>query len=348
MIKKGLIPVLAAGHGINDLLAGYFLGTIARENTNIAHAGIALLLYNLLAFGGQYPVALWMEKHTNRKPFLTASYTINIAATALFLLSPSLSVVVVMFGVASAIYHVAGGAVCAGSNKATPIGVFAAPGVAGLIAGGYIAWAGYQLTPLLLLTAVFFLVILFLLKIPASTRTTDPGRFTRPSIIPDRHDVIMALLLTVIALRSAVWNIFQFIHEENYEWLFAIAAAAFTGKIAGGWLADKIGWRLYVYISLVCAAPLVTFFRNEIIPFCIGIGLLQSGIPATTAMLIYSAGGKTERGISLSFGAAIVAGSVIFILPAGFLADQFLLPTVVIFIMLVLLAFNQTHSKGVV
>lgn len=128
----------------------------------------------------------------------------------------------------------------------------------------------------------------------------------------DQHDWIMILLLTVISLRSVIWNVFQLMHEKNYEWLIAVAAAAFVGKIAGGWVADKIGWRLYTFISLMAATPLTTLFRKEMILFCIGIGLLQSSIPATTSMLIHSLKGKTERAIGLSFGTAIIAGALVF------------------------------------
>ncbi len=124
------------------------------------------------------------------------------------------------------------------------------------------------------------------------------------------------LLLTILSLRSVIWNVFQLIHENNYYWLFAIAGSAFIGKIAGGWIADRVGWRLYMISSLVIAMPLITFFKKEMLLFCIGIGLLQSGIPATTALLVQSMKGCTERAIGLSFGFTIIAGALIFYTPA--------------------------------
>jgi MFS transporter, FSR family, fosmidomycin resistance protein len=337
MIKKGVIPLLALGHGLNDMLAGYFLGSLVQQEQNLLQAGMGLLVYNLLAFGGQYPVALWMEKIKDPKRFLLASYALNVAALALFAVLPQLSIV--LMGVASAIYHVAGGTVCARGNKAVNIGLFAAPGVAGLIAGGYFAWQGYQLFVFLLPAALLFLGLLGLLQLPG----TDAEKKTEKQVIsplPDRHDMIMILLLTVITLRSAVWNIFQLVHENNYEWLLAIAAAAFAGKILGGWLADRIGWRLYVFISLITAMPLVSFFRDELILFCIGIGLLQSGIPATTALLIQSVKGKTERGIGLSFGTAIIAGALAFSIPVGLYAGSGIIPFVVIILMLLFMLLS--------
>lgn len=330
--------ILSLGHGLNDLLAGYFLGSLVQANHDLLQAGIGLLVYNLLAFGGQLPVALWMEKYQNPKRFLSASYAMNVMAVALYFFLPQLSIV--LLGVASAVYHVAGGTVCARENKAVNIGLFAAPGVAGLIAGGYFAWEGSQLTMILLPAATLFLVLLSFLTIPGNTtqnKTASAGN----KLMPDRHDIIMILLLTVISLRSALWNIFQLIHEHNYEWLLAIAMAAFIGKIAGGWLADRIGWRLYIFISLITAAPLISFFRNEMILFCIGIGLLQSGIPATTALLIQSVKGKTERGISLSFGTAIIAGGIAFCIPSGFFTRSGIVLPFIIIVMLGLMYLSR-------
>lgn len=337
MSKRILIPFLSAGHGLNDMMAGYLLGCLAAQQDAL-QAGLGLLIYNLLAFGGQYPVALWIEKTGKHKRFLSGSYGLNLAAIVLFPLLPGLSVVAA--GVASAIYHVAGGSVCARQNKALHIGIFAAPGVAGLIVGGYFAWTGRHLDPILMVSVALFLLLLLLIKLPAVPINENAGS-ARPGVVPDRHDLIMILLLTVISLRSAAWNIFQLIHENNFTWLFAIALSACSGKILGGWLADRIGWRLYIFISLISAAPLVSFFRNEIIPFCIGIGLLQSGIPATTALMIEAVKGRTERGIGLSFGAAIIVGALVFSIPAHlFTGNGFWVLPVMAMLLLIMIIYT--------
>jgi predicted MFS family arabinose efflux permease len=161
--------------------------------------------------------------------------------------------------------------------------------------------------------------------------------------IIEQHDLLMILLLLIILLRSAVWNIFQLIHENNVEWLIAIGIAAFTGKIAGGWLADKIGWRIYALISTFIATPLITVFKNEIILFCIGIGLLQSGIPATTGLLIHSLNGKTARAISLSFGMAVIFGAASFMLPVNSLLQS--VPLVLLFSIGLLMLQNLNSKK---
>jgi MFS transporter, FSR family, fosmidomycin resistance protein len=319
-MKKRNMFLLAAGHGLNDCIAGFFLGSLALLNISPLQIGIGVTLYNLLAFGGQYPVAIWLEKTSDPKRFIVASYGLNIAAILVFYFSPQLAIL--MAGIASAVYHVAGGTVCAQRNKAFHIGIFAAPGVAGLITGGLLAWNQVNIISILL--ALSILIFFFLSGMTIEDQAIEKNEnLNTPKKSPvDQHDLIMILLLMIISLRSVVWNIFQLVYENNYSWLIAIGLSAFIGKIAGGWLADKIGWRLYAIISIVLATPLLTLFRKEWFLFCLGIGLLQSGIPATTSLLIQSLKGKTARGISLSFGAAIIMGAFAGLIPLQLLLEK--------------------------
>ncbi len=301
-----MIPLLATGHGLNDLVAGYFLGQLLWMKLDTPEIALGLFVYNLLAFGGQYPAALWIEQKKKPDQFIRAAMIMNGIAVLVFTQIHSLALV--LAGVASAIYHVAGGAVCSRNNSATSIGLFAAPGVAGLVAGGWLAHEQISIYYVLVAAVLVFLVLLQLTVIPQCETIPAPENKSQKHGL-DRHDILMIVLLVVISLRSVIWNVFQLIHENDYTWLPAIAASAFVGKVAGGWIADRIGWRLYVYISLFTATPLLSFFRKDLLPLCLGIGLLQSGIPATTALLIRATGGKTERGIGLSFGLAIIGGA---------------------------------------
>jgi len=321
MNSKVKIIVLAFGHGLNDLIAGYFLGSFANSNNDLFKIGLAITAYNVLAFGGQYLVAVLMERINDIKKLIVLSYILNVTAIALFVFTPTVSIV--LAGIASAIYHVAGGSYCAISNKAVNIGLFAAPGIAGLVAGGFLSWKGFESIPILLPVAIIFLSVLIKIKFNRQSAEKTIATNETPKHTIDGHDIIMILLLLIISLRSVTWNIFQLIHENNFEWLITIAIAAVIGKIAGGWLADKIGWRLYALSSAIIATPLLTFFKKEIILFCIGVGFLQSGIPATTSLLIHSLKGKTSKAIALSFGMAVMMGSAASVLPA----QQLLLQT---------------------
>lgn len=332
---------MALGHGLNDLIAGYFIGIFALNNHDLLKTGLAITIYNILAFGGQYPVAILMEKLNNTKKLLVISYFLNAVALSIFLFIPSISII--LAGISSAIYHVAGGSYCAENNKAVNIGLFAAPGVAGLIAGGFLAWNNYNIIPVLLPVAIVFLFILLRLKFIRQFSEKNISATESQNHVIDRHDLIMILLLMIISLRSVTWNLFQLIYENDYEWLIAIAIAAVVGKIAGGWLADKIGWRLYALSSAIIATPLLTFFKKEMILFCLGIGLLQSGIPATTSLLIHSLKGKTSRGIALSFGVAIIIGSAASVFPTQELNKQ--MPYILLASIILLFIYGQWYKR---
>jgi len=295
------LAVLSFGHGLNDFTAGYMLASLFYSDSQ-SQTVAGFLIYNLLAFGGQYFAALLIEK-INTKHALTGAAVLNVIALILFSFNPFLSLV--LTGCASATYHVAGGASCISHNKATGIGVFAAPGIIGLVLAGYLAHQGLNVWDILLCTCIGFVFLLQTVQITNPVKEAQMENQTAVEI--DRHDLLMILLLAIILLRSAIWNIFQLLHEQNYTWLIAIGLSAFAGKIIGGWLSDKIGWKFYSLVSLVTAMPLVTFFKEELLLFSIGIGLLQSAIPANTALLIQYTNSK-EKAIGLSFGTAIVIG----------------------------------------
>lgn len=326
------VAVLAFGHGLNDFTAGYMLGNLLYLDLGFTNIAVGFLVYNTLAFGGQYFAALLLRKVSNTKMVITASAAANFLAVVIFSFLPQLSLV--LAGCASAVYHVAGGAACIRENKAAPIGVFAAPGIVGLALAGYFAYLHSDLWLVLsFVCAAFLLLVQFLSLHETGSQPQSNGVKVHAAI--DRHDLMMILLLGIIALRSAVWNIFQVIHEHHYTWLLAIAFSAFAGKIAGGWISDRVGWKLYSLVSLATAMPLLSFFKEEIILFCIGIGLLQSAIPANTAMMIEYCKGQKEKGVALSFGTAIVAGIVLTAPVEVFAVNAF-----IFWLLLVLLLFS--------
>ena len=299
------IFTLALGHGVNDFVAGYLLGNLLYWQLPVTQASLCFLVYNGLAFGGQYFAALWLSSVSNFSLVYIMVWLLNAAAIISFFCLPQLSFV--LAGCASALYHVIGGTVAAQPQKASSIGLFAAPGIIGLAMAGYLAATGMNLWWLLfLLTLLFSVSGLFIPMYKPSDRKIET-----PSLAIDKHDRLMILLLTIITLRSALWNVFQLLHQHNYTWLLAIACSAFAGKILGGFISDRIGWRLYNLLSLCVSAPLVNFFKHDLVLFCVGVALLQSGIPASTALLLQSMKGEKEKGIGLSFGVAVFIAGII-------------------------------------
>ena len=302
--------LLGIGHGINDCVAGYLIGSLFYHGYAPLQLGIYTLLYNLIAFGGQLVFAKVLESFFVPKKYMAASFLLLAAALVLLRAVPELSILCA--GIASAMIHVTGGMEALREDgKSFGIGIFASPGVIGLVAGGFLAYLhiNFILTGLVLCVA-YFVLLLFLYK-PApnylKSNTQDPAI--------EGHDIIMVILITVISLRSFIWDVIQLVEQKNYSWLITIALAAMCGKLAGGLLADKLGHSRFSIYALLASIPFLTVFKKHLIALSLGVFLLQSTIPATTVMIFQAIRRKPALAIALSFGLSVFIAITLFYTP---------------------------------
>lgn len=295
-------------HGLNDCAAGFVLGNLAFLHTDATDIGLWILIYNILAFAAQAPLAIAVDAYTGR---LKEIFSIGVVSNAIgFLLVPIQPLLaVVALGIGSAIVHVVGGSVSLQSQpeKAGVVGLFAAPGVMGLALGGFAAYVGLSLIwPLVFAMALIFGLTL-MLRWPLFTNNAVSQQST-PGL--DRHDWVMMGLLLVIAMRSAIWNTFQLINQGDYHLLLLLAAAAMGGKLLGGFVADRVGWKGYAMGALLLAAPLLSFGARKPWILAIGVGLLQSATPLALAAMHRSLSGRPALASGLTFGLAIALGGI--------------------------------------
>lgn len=298
------IGLLGLGHGLSDCLAGFFIGSLP-PGAHLLDAASLVLLYNALAFGGQLPAGMLVDRMPQPKMAVALSLSLFCLAALCFPYHATLAVS--MAGVAAAFYHVAGGklALLAFPGSTVGTGLFAAPGVMGLALGGYFAWTGFALLPWLLagLAIVLLLSLVLRLDFEAPQAASQVAHF-------DRHDLMMLILLMAIALRSAVWNLFQLIHTDAHELLLLTGLAAMFGKILGGWLADWMGWRRYAIIALSLATPLLAFGGTEPEYLLPGIALLQSATPAAVLGMYRLMPSMAATAVGMCFGLAIAIGAL--------------------------------------
>lgn len=293
-------------HGINDCVAGFVLGSLAASSLEVTDVGWWILIYNALAFGGQAPLALITDQWNLPKPLLVLAALCNGAGLLLFGASPLMAVV--FLGVGSALVHITGGSITLQHDpgKAGALGLFTAPGVLGLALGGLMAYMGLSAAlPLLWGTIAVVTLALFM---PISSQRQLARQ--EHGVQLDKHDWVMMLLLLVIAMRSAIWNTFQLINQGDYYLLLYLAAAAMGGKMAGGYIADKVGWRNYALGALLLAAPLLTFGGKKPWLLAIGVGLLQSVTPLTLGAMHRALPTRPALATGLTLGLAIALGGV--------------------------------------
>jgi FSR family fosmidomycin resistance protein-like MFS transporter len=126
----------------------------------------------------------------------------------------------------------------------------------------------------------------------------------------ERHDLIMLALLAAIALRSLVWTTLQYLFEARVEMLLLMAIAAALGKVLGGPLADRFGWRRWTLVALGSAAALLTFNRGSLPALLLGVALLQSATPAALAATLRLLPRQPATAAGLGFGLAIALGGL--------------------------------------
>jgi MFS transporter, FSR family, fosmidomycin resistance protein len=294
---------LAVGHCINDCTSGFILGSLFWANLDALTIGFYTFLYNLLAFGGQLLVAMWLETLFTAKQKLLFCFVLLLCA---FLIATTIPLVaVILSGIASAIFHVTGGEEATGDDgEVVGIGIFAAPGILGLIFGGFLAFSHIDFRWIgAIICALYVIFVLFFYK--NKTNTTTLLNTVATPITLERHDLLMCLVLTVMSLRSVVWDISQMIQTDNYQWLITLAIAAALGKIIGGFVSDKINIKYFLLGAIALSIAFFTFFRKSLIGFGLGVLLLQSTIPATFGLCLNQLKQRPAIASALTFGLSV-------------------------------------------
>lgn len=292
-------------HLLNDLTAGLLIGSAASSAAKGEELSMLVLVYNVLAFGAQPLAGLLADRYRLSRMFVYGGVLCAVAALMVFNISPWTAMV--LSGIGSSVFHVGGGAlaISADDKSSRYIGMFSSPGVLGLALGGYISWLG--------LFPVSELIILFLLSAALSGLLKSEKNHApdeRQSFIPDKHDMIMIAVLLAIAFRSAVWNIFQYISAGEIAVLIPLAISAASGKMAGGFLADWLGKRLWLYVSLILAVVLLTLHEHSKFFLFAGAFFLQASSPAAIRVLAAGMPGRAGLTASIAFGLALAAGAL--------------------------------------
>lgn len=315
--------ILGLAHATVDGSAGWILGSLADDLDSGEIAGL-LLLYNILGFGLQPFVGLVVDRHGSSTPAVLSGLSAQVVALLTIDKLPWLSVGIA--GLGSAFFHVGAGAIALGATpgRATGVGLFAAPGVLGLGIGGSLATAGVQASWGFITTLVTLLGWLSwsLPRIHSQPEVADVavGASEEPSgrrAIFEMHDLLMMGILAAIALRSLTWTALGWIMEERYGSLLTLSAAASLGKVTGGFLADRFGWKRWTFLSLSGSGLLTYLGTTNEYNICITAALLQSATPAMLAGLLTWLPGRQSLVSGLGFGLAISLGGLPFALGMG-------------------------------
>ena len=244
-----VLSIYGATHVVVDAICAAVVFSVAFQQgvSGETFAGL-MLLYHALAFGLQPLFGLAVD--ATKTPRLAALLGCLVSAMALWFV-PWPVMAVAIAGVGNAIFHVGGGIVSLRitPQRATAPGLFVAPGSVGLLLGAILGQSGHlAIAPLLCAALV---VSLLLIRSPVPR----PEPVAASSCPVNRAELILALILLSIAVRSLLGFLVTFPWKTEPVLLVALTLATVLGKSLGGFLADRWGWVRVGVGAMLAALP---------------------------------------------------------------------------------------------
>lgn len=267
-----------------------------------AHPLAVFLLYNALAFACQ-PLVGWLIDE-DAMPGGGLGLALGSLATGFVLCALGQPLGLVPAACGSALFHAGAGAL-AGRGGPRAASSFTAPGVLGLALGTAAglwglpaSWGLMPLAALLLVCArVFAAGELPLGRSCALPSASLPG-------------VLMLILLTAMAMRSLVWDGCQLLLQARPEAILLLGTGAAAGKLAGGPLAERWGWRRTASLSLLLAIPALVAGSRSLALLTLGAAALQLSTPITLCLAVRLMASRPATAAGLALGLSLALGGL--------------------------------------
>jgi hypothetical protein len=120
-------------------------------------------------------------------------------------------------------------------------------------------------------------------------------------------------VLLVICCRSLIFNVVNAVASEPGS-IFILGFSAFVGKVAGGFLADKFGWKKFAYFGLIAGFLFLSLGRENMYALGFGVACLQSSVPLTVLLMSRSLPQYPAIASALSLGTAVAFAGLPFYL----------------------------------
>lgn len=277
----------AALYGVVHLLVDATTVSVALRTSNIhalspTQAFALVLAYDVLAFGSQVLLGFGVDRWWDPKAAMRLGLLFTIASVPSASVHPLLALM--LAGAGNALFHLGAGALvlARGLEKASPAGLFVAPGALGLAFGltyGRLPDLG-PLWPLAVASALAFAAT-WLVSAPDLERRSGVVTEGAPSAPSRTIALALSLLLLSVAVRSLVGLSATRGVAPSAWLLFAVPLVAFAGKISGGYLADRFGWIATSVGALLLSCPLIVFGANHVGLLLTGLLLFQLTMPVT-------------------------------------------------------------------
>ena len=273
-----LLVSRSAAHFAVDLACGFVcLGVFVPGAASLEEAALGVFLYNLLAFAAQPLLGAVCDRFP-RRPWAALGCLTVAAGALLGCLSLGWGAVV-LCGLGNALFHPGGGRDALVSSPGTlwQGGVFVSTGALGVALGMFWGTAFPRPWVAGALAALLGLCALFCWKTPLS-QPERGAAVSGASSLPFWW--VVGLALGSVALRAFVGGAVPLPWKTGL-WALAAAAAAFLGKAAGGFLADRLSPRLAGVGALLLSLPLLCLGWAHPQPSLLGLLCFNMTMPVT-------------------------------------------------------------------
>lgn len=312
---------LGVSHFLIDFCCAFTVLALPRFWPSAGGEYVAWIIgYNVLAFGAQPLLGWGLDRVADYRLGALLGFALCGVGAAFAQVEPT--VAVISLGLGNAMFHVGGGGLVYGRapGRAALQGGFIAPGGIGLALGLFFGRTSQLdtlwLAALLVLGAM--LLHFFSPRCAPSLSAAIPIQVCLPSPVA----VALLLVLLAVGLRSFLGFALPVPWKSAQTDMIALVLAATFGKLAGGFLADRLGWNRVCSGMLAVAAVLVPTYRDSLPAACLAVCCLQMSTGVTLAALQASLPGRPAFAFGLNC-LALLLGALPFLLssiaalPAG-------------------------------
>lgn len=290
-----IVPVYSITHFIVDFACAYLMYQAVSKTE---YWEISFLLYNFCAFALQMPIGLLADRWNRNALCAVMGCGLVAAAYGAALVNPILTVIIA--GSGNALFHVGGGIeiMNRSKGKAGILGVFVSPGAVGIYLGALLSKQQYSCEyAALLLLSISILFLLYLGYRKGRSFQSDNPPVGLPKVDWNRFLLPLGAFLFVVILRSYLGMTSDYPWKSVGAWGLISLGAVVLGKLLGGFLADWLGVRKTVVLSLGVAAVGYLFSSTA---WCgvIAIFCFQMTMPIT----LWAMGKLLNRSRGFAFG----------------------------------------------
>ena len=282
-MKIKIVSIYSLIHFIVDLSCAILVTNLVKEQiNNTLTLFIAVFLYNFFAFAVQFPIGIIADK-VNKNALFSAIGCILVAIG--YGLSSFGVIACIVAGIGNAMFHVGGGidVLNISEKKASLSGVFVSTGAMGIFLGSKSLEWNFNKFYIIVLILIFSAILLFWLYNQIKDKVKNE-EIIIPNLNKNEHIAILCFIVTV-CIRGYVGLILSFDWKSNFILAFVAILAVVFGKMLGGVIGDKIGFKKISVISLAIASIGFIFAFNNSIIGIIAILCFNMTMPITLTAL---------------------------------------------------------------